>query len=89
MYVNVNGFMMEVANGLAEMLLKLPKLKEIELIGYSGSVYYCSTILTGICEYIKNYESALQLKVSLCVFVNGQLYKLIMYYIWSLFDMTI
>lgn len=61
--VETNYLTAEAAEGLAQFLLQLPKLKTIKLNG--RYTYSALRIYTGIVEHIKKYEDQLHLKVGI------------------------
>lgn len=61
--INVCYYDTEDAAGLSIFLLKLQNLQEINIDGWCLPLAYV-VIITGLCEYIKNYDSKLHLKVS-------------------------
>lgn len=62
----VGNYKEEDVAGLADLLLQLPNLKEIKISGLrrTEKAEIICGILAGLCEYIKNYDTKLHLKVS-------------------------
>lgn len=63
--VCVSEFQQSDANGLIELLMKLPKLKVIKLYGSRDFEQPYFTILRGVCRYLNQYGATSNLKVSL------------------------
>lgn len=58
--VDMNGVGEEDAKGLAELLLKLPRLREIS---FAGTGWGYAKVFKGLCDYLKKYDKAMHLKV--------------------------